>query len=265
MNEILKCQCNINGFAFIFQDHGWTLLYKELFHLIEQGNVKLANSITLTVTSRYNLINLSSTNSNTSYSNITRQKVLSTISFSVNEHDFPPLSNGCLPILSNVSESRLYQRKPASNVKLVSVHVSPVYASSVGELVKPLNISKPVCSSNVTKRNVYKASSASQLIKPLNVSKSVCSNNATRCNVSKVSSVNKLVKPSTVNKPVLFNNVCNVRNVSSINQLVKTFNVTKSIGSSNGRMLSFVIPLVSLFPILLVIFSQLNLFVNLLM
>ena len=136
--------------------------------------------------------------------------------------------------MSIVSESRLHQRKPASNVKLVSVHVSPVYASSVGELAKPLNISKPVCSSNATKRNVCKASSVSPLIKPLNVSKTVCSNNTTRCNVFKVSSVNKLVKPSTVNKPVLSNNVCNVRNVSSISQLVKTFNVTKSVGSSNA-------------------------------
>ena len=44
VNEILKYQCNINGFAFIFQDHGWTfanhsldcsLFYKALFHLIE--------------------------------------------------------------------------------------------------------------------------------------------------------------------------------------------------------------------------------------
>ena len=78
----------------------------------------------------------------------------------------------CQPILSNVSESRLYQRKPASNVKLVSVHISPVYASSVDKLVKPLDISKPVCSSNATKRNVYNASSVGQLIKPLNVSKS---------------------------------------------------------------------------------------------
>ena len=24
VNEILKHQCNMNGFAFIFQDHGWT-------------------------------------------------------------------------------------------------------------------------------------------------------------------------------------------------------------------------------------------------
>ena len=128
VNEILKYQCNINGFTFIFQDHGWTfangsldcsLFYKDLLHLIEQGNIKLAKSITLTITSRYKDSNLSSTNSNTSYSDITRQKVKSTISFSLIEHDFPPLSNVSQPILSNVSESRLHQRKPASNVKLV--------------------------------------------------------------------------------------------------------------------------------------------------
>ena len=160
MNEILKYQCNINGFTFIFQDHGWTLasgsldcslFYKDLLHLIEQGNIKLAKSISLTITSRYKDINLSSTNSNTSYSDITRQEVQSTISFSLNEHDFPPLSNVCQPISSNVSESRLHQRKPASNVKLVSVHVSPVYTSSVSELVKPLNVSKPVCLVNSLK------------------------------------------------------------------------------------------------------------------
>ena len=83
-NEILKQQCNINGFAFIFQDHGWTfangslhcsLFYKDMLHLIKKGNVKLAKSITLSITSRYNHINLSSTNSNTLYSDITREKV----------------------------------------------------------------------------------------------------------------------------------------------------------------------------------------------
>ena len=95
------------------------LFYKDLLHLIEQSNIKLAKSITLTITSRHKDSNLSSTNSNTSDSDITRQKVKSTISFSLIEHDFPPLSNVSQPILSNVSESRLHQRKPASNVKLV--------------------------------------------------------------------------------------------------------------------------------------------------
>ena len=99
---MLKHQCNINGFAFIFQDHGWTfangsldcsLFYKDLLHLISKGNFKLAKSITLTTSSHHNHNNLSSTNSNTSHSDITRQKVQSTISFSLNEHDFPPLVN----------------------------------------------------------------------------------------------------------------------------------------------------------------------------
>ena len=72
VNEILKYQCNINGFTFIFQDHGWTfangsldcsLFYKDLLHLIEQSNIKVAKSITLTITSRYKDINLSSNNS----------------------------------------------------------------------------------------------------------------------------------------------------------------------------------------------------------
>ena len=97
--------------------------------------------------------------------------------------------------MSNVGESRLHQRRPASNVKLVSVHVGPVYASSVSELVKPLNVSKPVCSSNATKRNVCNASSVSQRIKPLNVSKPVCSNKTTKRNVCNASNVSQFTKP----------------------------------------------------------------------
>ena len=62
VNEILIYQCKINGFTFLFQDHGWnwitngsldcSLFYRDLFHLIEQDNVKLAKSVTLTTTSR---------------------------------------------------------------------------------------------------------------------------------------------------------------------------------------------------------------------
>ena len=59
-NEILKYQCNIDCFTFIFQGHWWTftndsldcsLFYKDLLHLIVQGHVKLAKSITLTIMS----------------------------------------------------------------------------------------------------------------------------------------------------------------------------------------------------------------------
>ena len=134
VDEILKYQCNINGFAFNFQYYGWTLangsldcslFYKDLLHLFEQGNVNQANSMTLTITHpRYNHINLSSTNSNT-----------------------------------------------------------------------PLNVSKPVCSSNPTKRNICNTNNVSQLVKPLNVRKTACFNNATERNICKVSSVSQLIQP----------------------------------------------------------------------
>ena len=79
----------------------------------------------------------------------------------LNEHDFSLLSNAYQSNLSNVSGSvtRLYQ----CNMKHVSVHVSPAYPSSVSELVKLLSVSKPVCSSNATKRNVCNASSVNSL------------------------------------------------------------------------------------------------------
>ena len=119
----------------------------------------------------------------------------------------------------NVIESRLYQRKPAGNVKLVSVHVSPAYAISVNELVKPVNISKPVCSSNATQRNVCNASSVSQLIKPLNVSKPVYSSKAAKCNVCNAGSVSKLIEPLNVSKTVCSNNT--VSNFISVCHSVK--------------------------------------------
>ena len=82
---------------------------------------------------------------------------------SLNEHDFPPLfNNACQPNLSNVSESQLYQRKSASNVNVASVHLSPVYGS------------KPVYSCNATKHNVCNASSVNQLIEPVNNCKPLC-------------------------------------------------------------------------------------------
>ena len=243
VTEILKYQWNINGFTFIFQDHGWTfangsldcsLFYQDLLHLIEQGNIKLAKSITLTITSRYKDINLTSTNRNTSYSDITRQEVQSTISFSLNEHDFLPLSNACEPILCNVGESCLYQHKPASNVKLVSVHVSLVYASSVSKLIKPLNVSNPVCSSNATKSNICNASSMSQCIKPLNVSKPVCSSKTTKCNVCNASNVSQFTKPLNVSKPLCSSKVTNrnVCNTNSVSKLIKALNVGKTVCSN---------------------------------
>ena len=158
----------------------------------------------------------------------------------------------------NVSESSLYQRKPASNVKVISVHLSPFYASGVSELVKPLTTSKPVCSSGATKRNVRNASSVSQLIKPLNFSKPVCSSKATKRNVCNTSSVSQFTKPLNASKPLCSSkatkrNVCNAssaskhikplyntneRNickVSSVSQFVKPSTDSKPVLSTNVR------------------------------
>ena len=111
------------------------------------------------------------------YSDIIRQKAQSTISFLSNEHNVPPLPNVCPSILSNVCDSRLYQHKLAcNNVKLVNVHASPIYTSSVGQLIKPSTASKLVLSNNVC--NVHNVSSISQILKTFNATKSVCSRNA---------------------------------------------------------------------------------------
>ena len=83
VNDILKYECHKNGFAFIVQDHGWTLpkesldcflFYKDSLHLVEQGNVKLAESIVSTLTPQINQINL--------YSDVSKQSVPASISFS---------------------------------------------------------------------------------------------------------------------------------------------------------------------------------------
>ena len=112
VSKILKYQCNINGFSFIFHDWRKTvanvsfncsLFYKDMLDLIKQGNVKLAKLITLAITPQYNHINLSLTKSNT-YS----EKCL-------NYYFFP----------LKLAWSCLYQCKVAINVKHVSVHVVP--------------------------------------------------------------------------------------------------------------------------------------------
>ena len=201
--------------------------------------------------------------------------------------------------MSNFSGSRLYQHKAASNVKHVSIHASLLYTSSVTELVKPLNISKPVCCSNASKCYVCNTGSVSQFIKPFNVSKPVCADNATKRNVCNTSNVSRLVKLLNVSKTVCSSNVAkyNICKVSSVSQLAKSsivsnpvcsnsvakcnvsntsknvlfFNLSKLLMLLNPSVplmqviLSFVIPLAIEFLILLVIFSQLSRFVNFLM
>ena len=119
-------------------------------------------------------------------------------------------------------------------MKLVSVHVSPVYASSVSELVKPLNVSKPVCYSNATKRNACNGSSVSQRIKPLNVSKPVSSSKTTKRNVCNASNVIQFTKPLNVSKPLYSSKVTssNVCNTSSVSKLIKPLHVSKAVCSN---------------------------------
>ena len=184
-------------------------------------------------------------------------------------------------------------------VKHISIHASLLYTSSVNELVKPLNISKPVCWSNATKcyfcntgsvsqfikpfnvskpvcvdnateRNVCNTSDVSQLVQLLNVSKTVCSSNVAKCNICKVSSVSQIAKSSVVSNSVCSNSVAK-RNVSNTSKNVLFFNLSKLLMLLNPSVplmqviLSFVIPLAIEFLILLVIFSQLSRFVNFLM
>ena len=145
VNDILKHECHKNGFVFIVKDHGWTLLngslycslfYKDSLHLAEQGNVKLAKSIVSTLTAQNNQINFSFKFRKTLYSDVSKQSVPATISFSFKEDDFPPLTSVFRPVSksvaarsivvsSNVSGhlKRFYQYKP----------VKAVYSSNVSK------------------------------------------------------------------------------------------------------------------------------------
>ena len=94
-------------FCFIVQDHGWTLpngsldcslFYKDFLHLVEQGNVKLAKSVVSTLTAQNNQVNFSFKIRNTLYSDVSKQSVPATFSFSFKEDDFPPLTNVGQPV-----------------------------------------------------------------------------------------------------------------------------------------------------------------------
>ena len=216
-------------FCFIVQDHGWTLpngsldcslFCEDSLHLAEQGNVKLAKSIVSTLTLQNNQINFSFKNRNTLYSDVSKQSVPATISFSFKEDDFPPFTNVCRPVSksgncrdhvtarsivvwSNVSGhvKRLYQCKPVKAV--CSSNVSKQNACnviSVSKLAKPLTVSKPVCSTIVSRSNICNASIVSQNVKPLNVSKSMSSCNLRNRNVHIVNSISHHTKPLSVGK-----------------------------------------------------------------
>ena len=236
VNDILKYEFHKNGFVFIVQDHEWTLpngsldcslFYKDSLHLVEQGNVKLAKSIVSTLTARSNQINFSSKNRNTLYSDVSKQYVPGSISFSFMEDDFSPLTN-------------VY--RPVSKSGNCSIHVtarSIVVSSNVSRHVKLLYRCKPVkaaCSRNVSKQNVCNVSSVSKLVKPLTVSKPVCSTIVSKSNICKVSLVSQHVKPLDVNKSMSSCNVPNrnVHIVNSISHHTKPLSVGKSDCSCNA-------------------------------
>ena len=235
VNDILKYDCHKNGFAFIVQDHGWTLLngyldcslfYKDSLHLVEQGNVKLAKSIVSMLTGQNNQINFSFKNCSPLYSDVSKQSITATISFSLKEDDFPPLTN-------------VFQ--PASKSGNCSNHITAriiVLSSNVNGHVKRLYHYKPVkaaCSSNVSKQNARNVSSVSKFVKPLTVSKPVCSTIVSKSNISNSSIISQHVKPLYISKSMSSCNVCNhnVHIVNSISHRTKPLSVGKRDCSCN--------------------------------
>ena len=151
MNDILKYDCHRNGFVFIVQDHGWTLpngyldcslFYKDFVHLAEQSNIKLAKSIVSMLTGQNNQINFSFKNCSTLYNDFSKQSITVTISFSLKEDDFPPLTNVCQPGFKSGNCSNHVTARSIVVSSNVSGHVKLFYH------YKPV---KAVCSSHISK------------------------------------------------------------------------------------------------------------------
>ena len=249
-----------NGFVFIVPNHEWSpewipcsLFYKDSLNLVEQGNVKLAKSIVLTLTAQNNQINFSFKNCNTLYSDASKQSVPATIYFSFKEDDFPPLTNVFRPVSksgncsnhvaarsiaasSNISGhvKRFYQWKPVKAVCSSNVSKrNSCNISSVSKLVKPLTVTKPVCSTIVSKSNICNASIVSQHVNPLYVSKSMSSCNVRNRNVHILNSISHHTKPLSVGKSDCSCNVSKPVICKSLH--VKPLNVSKSMSSCNVR------------------------------
>ena len=62
-------------------------------NVVEQVNVKLAKSIVSTLTAQRNQINYSFKIRNTLYNDVSKESVPTTVSFSFNLDNFPPLTN----------------------------------------------------------------------------------------------------------------------------------------------------------------------------
>ena len=93
----------------------------------------------------------------------------------------------------------------------------------VNLLVKPLTVSKPVCSTIVSKSNICNAIIVRQYVKPLNVSKSMSSCNVRNRNVHIVNSISHHTKSLSLSKPVIHKSV--VVNISN-SARKRSFNVS---------------------------------------
>ena len=100
-------------FVFIVQDHGC----KDPLHLVEQGNVKLEKLTVSMLTPQINQMNF--------YSDISKQSVPASISFSFKEDDFPLLTNVCRP----VSKSGNCSNHVNARSIVVSSNVSGLFVS----------------------------------------------------------------------------------------------------------------------------------------
>ena len=132
-------------------------MYKDSLHLVDQGNVKLVKLIVSTLTAQNNHINFVFKIRNT------LQSVPATISFSFEDDDCPPLT--------------MFVDLSLNLETLVTMSLLEA-SSNVSGIVERLYQCKPVivvCSSNVSKQNVCNVSGVSKLVKPLSVSKPVCS------------------------------------------------------------------------------------------
>ena len=105
-------------------------------------------------------------NLNTLYSDVSKQPVPITISFSFKEDDFPQLTNVCQPVSKSGNCSDHATARSIVVSSNISGHIKRLYQCK---------LVKVVCSSNIRKRNACNVSSVRKLVKPLTVSKPVCS------------------------------------------------------------------------------------------
>ena len=163
---------------------------------------------------------------NTLYSDVSKQSVTATISFSFKEDDFPPLNNVFWPVSKSRNCSNHVAARSVIVSSNVSGHIKRFYQC------KPV---KAVCSGNISKENTCNISSVSKLVKPLTVNKPVCSTIVSKSNICNASIISQHVNSLYVSKSMSSCNVCNrnVHTITSISHFTKPLSVGKSDCSRN--------------------------------